>query len=97
MIMRDEKFFSNPNEFNPDNFSPEKKSERNPYAFLAFGQGPRNCIGMRFALLQVKAAIVRLMANYKLVPCSKTPEALVPDQKNLQPKGSVLLKVEQRT
>ena len=54
MIMKDEKYFSNPEKFDPDNFSPEKKAERNPYAFLAFGQGPRNCIGMRFALLQVQ-------------------------------------------
>ena len=54
MIMKDEKYFNNPEKFDPDNFSPEKKAERNPYAFLAFGQGPRNCIGMRFALLQVQ-------------------------------------------
>jgi cytochrome P450 len=53
MIMKDERFFENPEKFDPENFSPEKKSERSPYTFLAFGQGPRNCIGMRFALLQV--------------------------------------------
>jgi cytochrome P450 len=53
MIMKDEKYFSNPEKFDPENFSPEKKAERSPYTFLAFGQGPRNCIGMRFALLQV--------------------------------------------
>jgi cytochrome P450 len=51
--MKDEKYFSNPEIFDPDNFSPEKKAQRSPYSFLAFGQGPRNCIGMRFALLQV--------------------------------------------
>ncbi len=53
MIMKDEKYFSNPEKFDPEHFSPEKKAERSPYTFLAFGQGPRNCIGMRFALLQV--------------------------------------------
>ncbi len=64
MIMKDEKYFNNPEKFDPDNFSPEKKSERNPYAFLAFGQGPRNCIGMRFALLQVQIPAFNFPGNY---------------------------------
>ena len=36
----------NPNEFHPERFSPEYK--RNPLAFLAFGVGPRNCIGKSY-------------------------------------------------
>lgn len=96
--MKDEKYFPNPEEFNPDNFSPERKAERNPYAFLAFGQGPRNCIGMRFGLLQVKTAIIRLIANYKVKPCSKTVEKLYPNpmSQSLQPKGDVWVKVQER-
>jgi len=98
MIMRDEKFFSNPEEFNPENFSPEEKAERGPYPFMAFGHGPRNCIGMRFALLQLKTAIVRLLANYRLLPCSKTVEKLIPDptSRQLQPKGGIWMKVQKR-
>ena len=38
-IMKDEQYFPNPLEFNPENFSPESKAQRNPYAFLSFGQG----------------------------------------------------------
>ena len=63
--MVDEQYYPNPEKFNPDNFSPDKKTERSPYTFLAFGQGPRNCIGMRFALLQVKTAIARMVFNYR--------------------------------
>ena len=40
-IMMDERYFPNPKEFNPENFSEENKKGRNPYASLIFGHGPR--------------------------------------------------------
>ena len=53
-----------PFQFNPDRFSPEIK--RNPLAFLSFGLGPRQCIGMKFALIELKMAICKLLLNYEL-------------------------------
>jgi cytochrome P450 len=96
--MRDGLFYNQPEVFNPSNFSPEKKSERSPYAFLAFGQGPRNCIGMRFALLQVKTAIARLVFNYKILRSGKTVDQLIPDpmSRSAMPKGGIWLKVVKR-
>ena len=37
--------FINAKEFDPENFNPENNP--NKFAFQTFGQGPRNCIGMR--------------------------------------------------
>merc|ERR1712013_520312 len=48
-LHEDPEHFSHPDEFWPEHFSKEEKAARNPYAFQAFGQGPRACIGMRFA------------------------------------------------
>ncbi|XP_055925097.1 cytochrome P450 3A24-like [Argiope bruennichi] len=59
-------------EFKPERFSPENKSKIHPMAFQAFGQGPRNCIGMRFAFMEAKLALARLLSKYKFKPCSKT-------------------------
>ena len=97
-LMRDPKLFPFPNQFNPENFSSENRADRSPYSFLGFGQGPRNCVGMRFALLQVKVAMVQVIANYKLVPGPRTPEKLVhePMSQAALPKGGTWVKVEQR-
>ncbi|TRY80860.1 hypothetical protein TCAL_07801 [Tigriopus californicus] len=94
-IMKDPQYFDNPKEFNPENFSPEAKAKRSPYSFLAFGQGPRNCVGMRFALLQVKLSMIRLVAHYRVERCAKTVSELIPDPKSgsIQPKGGVWLTI----
>jgi len=44
-IHKDKNFYPNPDEFNPEHFSPEKKNERSAYTYLSFGLGPRHCIG----------------------------------------------------
>ena len=34
------------------------------YTFLGFGQGPRACIGMRFAMLETKVALVKVFRQF---------------------------------
>lgn len=44
-IHHDPEYYQNPNEFDPENFTEEAKSNRPPFTHLPFGEGPRNCIG----------------------------------------------------
>uniref|UniRef100_A0A8C4W1P4 unspecific monooxygenase n=1 Tax=Gopherus evgoodei TaxID=1825980 RepID=A0A8C4W1P4_9SAUR len=53
-------------------FSKENKEMMDPYVYLPFGAGPRNCIGMRFALLSMKVAIASLLQNFTFRPCKET-------------------------
>lgn len=54
-------------------WSPENKANRNPYTFMAFGVGPRNCLGMRFALEEMKIAICCLVQKFRFFPVEETP------------------------
>jgi len=68
--------WDNPLEFNPENFSPEAKEKRNPYSFLPFGTGPRQCIGMRFALLEIKLGLLKIMQQFKFERAQETVATL---------------------
>jgi carlactone C-19 oxidase len=63
-IHRDERFWENPEVFDPDRFLPERSEGRPKYAHLPFGLGPRNCIGQRFALEEAKLAVIALYREY---------------------------------
>jgi len=72
-------FYSHPHQFYPEHFSKENKATRSPYAFQAFGQGPRACIGMRFALLEAKVAVLSVFREFSFLPGTKTLEPLERD------------------
>ena len=61
----DPELYPNPTKFNPDNFLPENVKARENNAFLGFGDGPRNCVGMRFGKLQVRLGIAMLLHKYR--------------------------------
>lgn len=53
----------------PNIFFPERHEiKRHPLAYLPFGAGPRQCIGMRFALIEMKILLVRLLHEYSILP-----------------------------
>ncbi|RLW01624.1 hypothetical protein DV515_00007835 [Chloebia gouldiae] len=97
VLHRDPQYWPEPDEFRPERFSKENKEGIDPYTFLPFGAGPRNCIGMRFALLVMKVAVVVLLQNFSFRPCKDTPIPLDLDSKGfMQPKKPIVLKMVPR-
>ncbi|CAO2630632.1 Cytochrome P450 3A1 [Lemmus lemmus] len=71
-LHHDPQYWPEPTEFRPERFSKENKGSINPYVFMPFGNGPRNCIGMRFALMMMKLAITKVLQNFSFQPCKET-------------------------
>ncbi|KAF2894714.1 hypothetical protein ILUMI_11459 [Ignelater luminosus] len=84
-LHRDPKYFPNPDKFDPERFNDENKQTIVPFTYLPFGTGPRNCIGSRFALLEVKIVIFYLMCKFEIVPVEKTAIPLVLSKSNVNP------------
>lgn len=84
-IHRDAENYIKPDAFWPERFDPENgglKSFKDKGVFLPFGDGPRICLGQKFAILQVKAGIVDVVKNYEMTVNSKTQEPLIMDPAN---------------
>ncbi|KAH8346907.1 hypothetical protein KR059_002450 [Drosophila kikkawai] len=72
--MTDSDFFPDPQAFQPERFiEPDAaKKFRERGVFMGFGDGPRVCIGMRFATTQIKAAAVELITKFNIKVNPKT-------------------------
>lgn len=96
---RDPKLFPDPLKFDPERFSEENKHNIVPSSYLPFGIGPRNCIGSRFALCELKVMLYQVLQHIEVTPCDKTPvpAELATGTFNIRIKGGhwVRLKVRQ--
>ncbi|XP_039754300.1 uncharacterized protein LOC120629425 [Pararge aegeria] len=82
-------YFPDPEKFDPERFSDEKKHLINPMAYMPFGVGPRNCIGSRFALCELKVLLYQILLHFEVSPSAKTrlPSKLSAESFNLRLQG----------
>ncbi|WP_066423828.1 cytochrome P450 [Anabaena sp. 4-3] len=82
----------------PEKFKPERFLERqfSPYEFLPFGGGNRRCLGMAFALFEMKLVLATILSNYSLELLDKVP--LKPVRRGIvfAPNGGVNLMVNDK-
>lgn len=96
VIHHTQKYYPNPERFDPDRFLGEKKKEYG-IANLPFGNGQRNCIGMRFAQMETKLVLYSILSEFIVQPSEKT---LIPFQWGLGftnlPAKPIILELKKR-
>ncbi|XP_055679441.1 probable cytochrome P450 9f2 [Lutzomyia longipalpis] len=84
-------YFPDPDKFDPERFNDENKEKINTSTYLPFGVGPRNCIGSRLGLMNLKAIVFYIVLNFHLEATEKTqiPIQLAKNLLGLQPEKGI--------
>ncbi|XP_046746469.1 cytochrome P450 4C1-like [Diprion similis] len=72
-VHRNEKYWSEPLKFDPDRFLPEKIANQEPFSYLPFSGGRRNCIGIKYAMMFMKIFTTTVLRKYFLIKDKVVP------------------------
>uniref|UniRef100_A0AAG5CW78 Cytochrome P450 n=1 Tax=Anopheles atroparvus TaxID=41427 RepID=A0AAG5CW78_ANOAO len=94
---RDPDNFPNPEKFDPERFNVERSAEKtNPYQYVPFSAGPRNCVGQKFAMAEIKSLVSKVLRNYEiLAPAEQHDESYV-SELILRPGNGINIRLQPR-
>ncbi|XP_076446763.1 cytochrome P450 3A41-like isoform X2 [Babylonia areolata] len=85
-----------PEKFDPLRHTNEARAERHPFSFMPFGMGPRNCIAMRLAQLEVRMAVASVLQHFTPLVCEKSVYPIKIKKFAMQAEGGVWVKLQKR-
>lgn len=93
-----ESIFPEADKFKPERFDVVTSAEKmNPFAYIPFSAGPRNCIGQKFAMLSIKSVVVSVLRNFEVEFCEDaTNEPALIAELILRTKDPLMFKVKPR-
>ncbi|XP_019867386.1 cytochrome P450 4d2 [Aethina tumida] len=93
-VSRDKDNFDEPEKFDPSRF--DRMDGKNPFAYVPFSAGPRNCIGQKFAMLEMKCILSKLIRKYELLPSIPEHKIKLAAETVLKSANGVFMRIKRR-
>ncbi len=91
---RDPEYWVDPDQFQPERFSPEARKSHVPFQYLPFGGGPRLCIGHQFAMMEMQVALACFLRAFRPVPVPETNAVQPTPMITLRPDPGIPIRLE---
>ncbi|CAH0557343.1 unnamed protein product [Brassicogethes aeneus] len=93
-VGRDKDYYKDPEKFMPSRF--DSMDGKTPFSYIPFSAGPRNCIGQKFAMLEMKSTLSKLIRNYELLPSVPEHKLILVPETVLKSKNGIKIRIQNR-
>lgn len=90
-INRDDRYYNQANCFIPERF---QSIQKHPFAYLPFSAGPRNCIGQKYAMLEIKFVMATIIRKYRIHSLTKIDDVFPELSPVLKPCVKISIQLE---
>ena len=97
-IQRHPDIWENPDSFVPERFTTENrmKAKRSNFSYIPFSAGPRNCVGQRFAMQEIKVVLIYLVRKFRITSYDKEEDLKIHGLLTMDVAEDLNIKFEQR-
>lgn len=88
-LHRNPEYFKDPELFIPERFLTPEVRNRHPFSYIPFSGGPKNCLGQRFALLEAKTLMAKVLRKYTLESTRPVSELRITYEVILKARGGL--------